>query len=295
LRYANVSTIDLTRRGNELCSPQRSIGISKNNNWGFTVVELLAVTVVIGFIVSLTVPALSWAKRAAEAAVCRSNQRQCTLAIATYIDDNEVFPMGYQYFPTLISPYLGSSSGSVYSAAPGGIMWASTLESSVVHCPSFSRLPNAYGAAYGYNWGGVSGDTPLSDANRRYQLGLRGEVLSSSLQVPKQVRAIRESQVLNPAGMISFGDALTVTLETDKGAVAQTSAIADLSQIIRRRDFLVPNNLFFRYWRKRHDDRSNISFSDGHLETLEHARFINSKTPECRQLWNNDSQPHPEF
>jgi len=57
----------------------------------FTLIELLVVIAIIALLVSLLLPALASARRAAQQAVCASNQRQLVLASLTYANDNKQF------------------------------------------------------------------------------------------------------------------------------------------------------------------------------------------------------------
>jgi len=47
--------------------------------------------------------------------------------------------------------------------------------------------------------------------------------------------------------------------------------------------------------KKRHNDRWNVAFCDGHVETWQTKKLFNTKNDEVMKLWNRDNQPHREW
>ena len=45
---------------------------------------------------------------------------------------------------------------------------------------------------------------------------------------------------------------------------------------------------------KRHGDRTNLQFADGHAEAARRADVVNPRNTEWRRRWNNDNEPHNE-
>ncbi|MHC4336396.1 MAG: type II secretion system protein [Planctomycetota bacterium] len=66
-----------------------SNGVSKSSLTGFTLIELLVVISIIALLVSILMPALSKAKKSAQAAVCLAHLHQWSLAWNQYFDDNK--------------------------------------------------------------------------------------------------------------------------------------------------------------------------------------------------------------
>jgi prepilin-type N-terminal cleavage/methylation domain-containing protein/prepilin-type processing-associated H-X9-DG protein len=147
---------------------------------GFTLVELLVVIAIIGILIAMLLPAVQAAREAARRSQCQNHLKQYGLALQTYHDSRQAFPMGHVNlefvvgyarcwtFQSMLLPYLEAQSvyqlinysypGTGFAYA-GALVTAGTPEKDpgnrvldVDACPSD---PNS-----GRIWSGGSGTTP---------------------------------------------------------------------------------------------------------------------------------------
>src|SRR5581483_10801090 len=89
----------------------------KGKSRGFTLMELLVVTAVVGILAALLMPVLSRAKGSAKRTTCLNNLRQINLATRLYAEDHQdalVLPSGpaggttdYQLYKKYVKSYAG--------------------------------------------------------------------------------------------------------------------------------------------------------------------------------------------
>jgi prepilin-type N-terminal cleavage/methylation domain-containing protein len=123
---------------------------------GFTLVELLVVIAIIGILVGLLLPAVQAAREAARRMQCSNNFKQLTLAMHTYNDVYNAFPLHMHRSP---HDYGGTGTS-------GNLSWYYGLLPYVEQGNAFNGVPSIDSGA-GYSWTGlVSGATPLGKMAR---------------------------------------------------------------------------------------------------------------------------------
>ncbi len=274
---------------------------------GFTLIELLVVIAIIAILAALLLPALSRAKQAGYTAVCKSNLHQWGLGLRMYLNDHDGYP------PNLLitnSPYSSDGIRWFMRLKPyTGAAWPSwdtnqgryVPDAGVAVCPGYARLPNPYYAtffppgdtgaaavgAYGYN--GVS------------PLGLIRET-DAFMESWVSDFPLRESEVVNPGGMIAMGDS-TVMRWDAFGTVGYWdfsertfSWNQGIALLLGLAPPVMPDSaVSLALTRMRHGGRFNVLFCDDHVENLEPQRLLDYQNPDVMRRWYRDNQPHPEW
>jgi prepilin-type N-terminal cleavage/methylation domain-containing protein/prepilin-type processing-associated H-X9-DG protein len=104
---------------------------AQRNNAAFTLVELLVVIAIIGILVAMLLPAIQAAREAARRTSCTNNLKQIALALLSYHNDHEQFPLG---------AYAAVQEDHI--AEEDGLGWATRILPQLEEQAIYDRLQN---------------------------------------------------------------------------------------------------------------------------------------------------------
>jgi prepilin-type N-terminal cleavage/methylation domain-containing protein/prepilin-type processing-associated H-X9-DG protein len=230
----------------------------------FTLIELLVVIAIIAILASMLLPALSKAKAKGQSTACISNMRQMTLASRMYADDNTA---KFAFTFTLVGNQDQKSNWFSYLKAyqPSTSLWI---------CPS---RPKAWKETK-YPQDGTAGNYSAN-----FKLG------GCNWPGSWMYASTKEDAVVNPSKTVYFTDAGSQPAQTanpDK-CVTPKSPEKPGSWIVHdpiRDDpcngcVSSPGDPNWAGPHLRHNQRSNVGFVDGHVQTMRSAEWYWGGTP----------------
>lgn len=216
---------------------------------GFTLIELLVVLTVIGLLASLLVPTVHSAVERARSTKCKSNLGTMAKAVQIYLAEHN------GRFPLALSSVDGDRHGwdFIIRRSPDGneilpgLIWESYGANRILQCPSFHGADNWMGEPHtGYNY------------NTSYLGGMR---MVSGAYVLQDVASASIAHVRSPSQTAMFGDGEWAN-GANKFMRAPEPGTLDAGF----------NGRFSGTQGFRHLGKTNVSFVDGHVESLPPAQ-----------------------
>jgi prepilin-type processing-associated H-X9-DG protein len=223
-----------------------SAGLEQNGSdrdvAAFTLIELLVVFGIIVIIAALLLPVIARSKERANRAKCINNLHQIGVDLQNLLSNNN----GY---PTMFDNGTGAAPYSQINSIGLGIPHDGKY--SIWDCPSARWKQPFQGLfSYWFNCDGIYSGSSLGLAGRR------------------------ESQVVNPAEMMAFGDSFGGLPAMDRKPVVMWEQCGNA--------------------RERHQGKGDVLLCDGHVESPTLRFLFEDTSDEALSRWNRDHQPHRE-
>ena len=267
----------------------RAVLLNRLSGWrraGFTLLELLAVCLIVGLLAALLLPAMSRAKASAHRVACGSNMRQIAVAITLYADD-------FRNYPVLCQRVAADGSDSRSCWWDHQLLSQARFSRKLFLCPAnkavlqdadrnWNYIPRL--AAWSDYFGGFD-QMPETWPNASYGYNTLGAAFRPMSSVCLGLGGVRRSRRAEWSGL----PASRVVVPSDMIAVAEWDP--RLTDEDGDQD-LHPAFLFPVALGTRHMAGSNALFCDGHIQYNPTSRWA-PKTLGAVRRWNWDHKADP--
>ncbi len=247
-------------------SPCRQTGRLEPKHARFTLIELLVVIAIIAILAGMLLPALNLARSKAHTIKCVGQLRQMGLFMRQYSEDYKEYVLNHSIYYALQTNVTGCSSSSRLSIENSYYYLFFFLGYSKEN-PSKARSTTTFVCPSALLHSGKTVDFHLYNSYT-YGVNLLWSFKDSSYA---QKLLWKESQVKNPSSTIYFGDSYNTDTKT-------------------------PNSMFYpllnqknKVYAKWHNGVANISFQDGHVDSIHVANKLDDGFYYTPPYTNKDS------
>ena len=232
----------------------------------FTLIEMLVVISIIAILSSLLLPSMMKAINSAQSAACQNNMRQCGIAIASYVDNND----GWMFLPgsklTIGSWMIKLGYAQGQDLAANGIYYK-------VNAPNIFSCPTLKPPA-SYNHVGVGASYPNGGFNSNSFQGFGLRTITSVIRFANELVSsdnlrVRYTSLNNPS---KYPFAVDTASDTLVGGVTMLKCIQAANWNSSGASTTGVLHL-------RHDGYASMYFPDGHTGRWGEAEAINAYTP----------------
>lgn len=229
---------------------------------GFTLIELLVVISIIALLLAILMPALGKVKKKAQSVVCKSNLKQLQLAAFLYANDydSKFFAYGDAVYLKYLAPYIGEVDSARYCKSS---KVSSRIESELADLKSGAGWPALMGSAdetWGWWYNTVDPEYGSYTFNGYLYPNLTQyfpQFAENSFSSTAQIRNMYETPV--------FTDGVWVdTWPLDN----EITAPQDFDIAMGHGHRWQGGHYMWRIITNRHGKTTNISFADGHVDSI---------------------------